>query len=171
MPSYCFTDAFILLLPCFALQQCYYHHRWWYYPTRSITKHLGVHSIRKRNVQTWFLSNRKKRAKCYVAIFITNTSENVVWVANREHPFPNPSALLTMDPDGNLVISDCGLLHLVTNTTSRGNDAYAKLLDTCNLLYAQTGPLMFCGKALTIPQIFFCPEWSLKLKVLMTILS
>jgi hypothetical protein len=42
-----------------------------------------------------------------------------------------------MDPDGNLVISDGGLLHLVTNTTSsRGNDhdAYAKLLDTGNLI-------------------------------------
>ncbi|XP_059442193.1 G-type lectin S-receptor-like serine/threonine-protein kinase SD1-13 [Corylus avellana] len=76
----------------------------------------------------------EKRAKYYVAIFITNTSENVVWVANRENPFPNPSALLTMDPDGNLVISDGGLLHLVTNTTSRGNDAYAKLLDTGNLI-------------------------------------
>jgi hypothetical protein len=71
--------------------------------------------------------------KYYVAIFNSNATENVVLVANREHPFPNPSAVLTFDPDGNLVISDGRLLHVLTNT-SGGNDTYARLLDTGNLI-------------------------------------
>lgn len=71
--------------------------------------------------------------KYYVAIFNSNATENVEWVANREHPFPNPSAVLTFDPDGNLVISDGRLLHVLTNN-SGGNDTYAWLLDTGNLI-------------------------------------
>jgi hypothetical protein len=58
---------------------------------------------------------------------------DVVWVANREHPFPNSSAVLTFNQDGNLVISDGSLLYVLTNT-SGGNDTYAKLLDTGNLI-------------------------------------
>jgi hypothetical protein len=57
----------------------------------------------------------------------------IVWVANREHPFPNSSAVLTFNQDGNLVISDGSLLYVMTNT-SGGNDTYAKLLDTGNLI-------------------------------------
>jgi len=68
-----------------------------------------------------------------VAIFYSNTTENVAVIANRDHPFPNPSAVLTFDPDGNLVISDGRLLHVLTNT-SGGNDTYARLLDTGNLI-------------------------------------
>jgi hypothetical protein len=71
--------------------------------------------------------------KYYVAIFNSNATEKVKWVANREHPFPNPSVVRTFDPDGNLVISDGRLLHVLTNT-SGGNDTYARLLDTGNLI-------------------------------------
>jgi hypothetical protein len=71
--------------------------------------------------------------KYYVATFYSNTTENVAVIANREHPFPNPSAVLTFDPDGNLVISDGRLLHVLTNT-SGGNDTYARLLDTGNFI-------------------------------------
>jgi hypothetical protein len=69
-----------------------------------------------------------------VGIRYYNVSEgNVVWVANREHPLPNSSAVLTFNPDGNLVISGGRLLYALTNT-SGGNDTYARLLDTGNLV-------------------------------------
>jgi hypothetical protein len=59
---------------------------------------------------------------------------DIVWVANREHPFPYSfAAVLTFNQDGNLVISDGSLLYVMTNT-SGGNDTYAKLLDTGNLI-------------------------------------
>jgi hypothetical protein len=61
------------------------------------------------------------------------SDRNVLWVANREKPFPNSSAVLTLNPDGNLVISDGSLSYVVTNT-SGGNDTYARLLDTGNLV-------------------------------------
>ncbi|KAE8125447.1 hypothetical protein FH972_020254 [Carpinus fangiana] len=57
------------------------------------------------------------------------SNDDIVWVANREHPFPNSSVILTFNSDGNLVISDGRSLHVLTNT-SGGNDTYAKLLDT-----------------------------------------
>jgi hypothetical protein len=70
----------------------------------------------------------------YVGIRYYNVpGANVVWVASREHPFPNSSAVLTFNKDGNLVISDGSLLYFMTNT-SGGNDTYARLLDTGNLV-------------------------------------
>ncbi|XP_062170588.1 G-type lectin S-receptor-like serine/threonine-protein kinase B120 [Alnus glutinosa] len=74
-----------------------------------------------------------ENSKYYVAIFYSNTTENVAVIVNREHPFPNPSAVLTFDLDGNLVISDGRLLHVLTST-SGGNNTYARLLDTGNLI-------------------------------------
>jgi hypothetical protein len=61
-----------------------------FFPTENLTKHYVI---------IW----------CYNA-----SSHNIVWVANREHPFPYSSAVLTFNQDGNLVISDDsdgGLLH------------------------------------------------------------
>jgi hypothetical protein len=80
--------------------------------------------------------------KHYVVIYMNIKYRNIVWVANREHPFPNSSAVLTVDPDGNLVISDGVLLHMVTNT-SGGNDSYARLLDTGNLILTNRASLIF----------------------------
>jgi hypothetical protein len=77
--------------------------------------------------------------KHYVKISFYNISvRSIVWIANREHPFPNSSAVLTFNSDGNLVISDSGFLHLVTNTTSGGKDTYARLLDTGNPILTNT---------------------------------
>ncbi|KAE8125450.1 hypothetical protein FH972_020257 [Carpinus fangiana] len=74
--------------------------------------------------------SQENSAKYHVGISFRHVSDrNVLWVANREKPFPNSSAVLTLKPDGNLVISDGSLLYVVTNT-SGGNDTYARLLDT-----------------------------------------
>ncbi|XP_059442202.1 thaumatin-like protein 1, partial [Corylus avellana] len=64
--------------------------------------------------------------------------DDIVWVANREHPFPNSSAILTFNSDGNLVISDGRLLHVLTHTSSGGKDTYARLLNTGNLVLTNT---------------------------------
>jgi hypothetical protein len=72
--------------------------------------------------------------KYYLGIRYNKVSEqNVVWVANRKYPFPDSSAILTVDPDGNLVISDSSTKSTVANT-STGNGTYAMLLDTGNLI-------------------------------------
>jgi hypothetical protein len=82
-----------------------------------------------------FFSRIDSREYYYMGIRYYNVSgANVVWVANREDPFLNSSAVLTLDPDGNLVISDGKLLDVLTNTTSGGNDTYARLLETGNLV-------------------------------------
>jgi hypothetical protein len=79
--------------------------------------------------------------KYHVGIrFSSAPDRNVVWVANREHPFPNSSAVLSFNPDGNLAIFDGRLLqyHLITNVSSGDNNTYARLLDTGNLILTNT---------------------------------
>jgi hypothetical protein len=71
--------------------------------------------------------------KHYVVIFYTDNTfyvnniryEDVVWVADREHLFPNLSAALTFELDGNLAISDGRSLYLLTNT-SGGNNTFCQ---------------------------------------------
>ena len=72
--------------------------------------------------------------KYYLGIRYKKVSDlNVVWVANRKYPFPDSSAILTVDPDGNLVISDSSTKSTVANT-STGSGTYAMLSDTGNLI-------------------------------------
>ena len=72
--------------------------------------------------------------KYYLGIrFKKVSTQNVVWVANREYPFPNSSAALCLNSDGNLVISDGRMTYMMANT-SAGNGTYAMLLDTGNLI-------------------------------------
>jgi hypothetical protein len=80
-----------------------------------------------------FLEKKTRPSSTWLYLGGTTYTYDIVWVANREHPFPNSSAVLTFNQDGNLVISDGSLLYVVTNT-SGGNDTYAKLLDTGNLI-------------------------------------
>jgi hypothetical protein len=78
--------------------------------------------------------SQENSAKYHLGISFRHVSDrNVLWVANREKPFPNSSAVLNLNLDGNLVISDGSLSYVVTNT-SGGNDTYARLLDTGNLV-------------------------------------
>ncbi|KAK9989082.1 hypothetical protein SO802_029321 [Lithocarpus litseifolius] len=72
--------------------------------------------------------------KYYLAIQFKNVSEqSVVWVANRKYPFPDSTAALNINQDGDLVISDGTMTYAMTNT-SAGNGTYARLLDTGNLI-------------------------------------
>ncbi|KAF3954889.1 hypothetical protein CMV_019824 [Castanea mollissima] len=68
--------------------------------------------------------------KYYLGIRFKNVSEqSVVWVANRKYPFPDSTAVLNINRDGDLVISDGTMTYAMTNT-SAGNGTYAMLLDT-----------------------------------------
>jgi hypothetical protein len=61
--------------------------------------------------------SQENSAKYHLGISFRHVSDrNVLWVANREKPFPNSSAVLNLNPDGNLVISDGSLSYVVTNT-------------------------------------------------------
>ncbi|KAM3693817.1 hypothetical protein ACJW31_07G012900 [Castanea mollissima] len=72
--------------------------------------------------------------KNYLGIRFKNVSEqSVVWVANRQYPFPESTAVLNISRDGDLVISDGTMTYAMTNT-SAGNGTYAMLLDTGNLI-------------------------------------
>jgi hypothetical protein len=85
------------------------------------------------NFELGFFSPQNS-TKYFVGIWYKKVSElNVVWVANREYAFPNSSAVLTLNLDGNLVISDDIMTYMMANT-SAGNSIYAMLLDTGNLI-------------------------------------
>ena len=72
----------------------------------------------------------------YVGIWFKKASrQTVTWVANRNHPIVNSSAVLTISNDGNLVIADGQLSYSVSNISSNGNaTAGATLLDSGNLV-------------------------------------
>ncbi|KAE8125443.1 hypothetical protein FH972_020250 [Carpinus fangiana] len=101
-------------------------------PGRSLNTSEAIVSANGRYELGFF--SPENSTKYYVGIRYYNVSEGiVVWVANREHPLPNSSAVVTFNPDGNLVISGGRSLYALTNT-SGGNDTYARLLDTGNLV-------------------------------------
>uniref|UniRef100_A0A0E0KVN6 non-specific serine/threonine protein kinase n=1 Tax=Oryza punctata TaxID=4537 RepID=A0A0E0KVN6_ORYPU len=74
----------------------------------------------------------------FLGIWYNNISERTyVWVANRNNPITAPSsAMLAIKNNSNLVLSDSkGQIIWTTNSTvNGGNGAYAKLLDSGNLV-------------------------------------
>ncbi|KAG7957767.1 hypothetical protein I3843_11G191800 [Carya illinoinensis] len=99
-------------------------------PSQSLTTTETIVSA-KRKFELGFFSPANS-TRNYVGIWYKKDPRTVVWVANRERPFPNSSAVLTLNPDGNLVISG-GIMQYMVANTSAGNDTYAILLDTGNL--------------------------------------
>ncbi|KAF3453296.1 hypothetical protein FNV43_RR03736 [Rhamnella rubrinervis] len=81
--------------------------------------------------------------KYYMGIWIKNDkSKKVVWVANRNKPFPNASGTLHIGrDDGNLMLSDCvetpTLINKATPATTWNTSA--KLLDSGNLVFSDEG--------------------------------
>ncbi|KAG2682071.1 hypothetical protein I3843_11G174600 [Carya illinoinensis] len=74
--------------------------------------------------------------KYYVGICykeVPDDKHNVVWVANREYPFPNESPVLTFNQDGTLELSDQHMRYSVADT-STSNASSVKLLDNGNLI-------------------------------------
>ncbi|KAG2682430.1 hypothetical protein I3760_11G191100 [Carya illinoinensis] len=99
-------------------------------PSQSLTTTETIVSAKRKFELGFFSPGNSTRN--YVGIWYKKDPRTVVWVANRERPFPNSSAVLTLNPDGNLVISG-GIMQYMVANTSAGNDTYAILLDTGNL--------------------------------------
>ena len=77
-------------------------------PGQSLKKSETIESA-NGNFELRFFSPENS-TKYYMVIRYKNVYEkNIVWVANREYPIPNStieSAVLTLNLEGNLVISD-----------------------------------------------------------------
>ena len=75
-----------------------------------------------------------KSAKYYVGIWYKKISEQtIVWVANRDYSFTNPSVVLTVSTDGNLEILEGKISYKVTSISSNSNTSDT-LLDSGNLV-------------------------------------
>ncbi|KAF7112204.1 hypothetical protein RHSIM_RhsimUnG0256500 [Rhododendron simsii] len=78
--------------------------------------------------------NKSSRRSSYVGIWYKRVSKRtVVWVANRDYPLADSSAVLTIAADGNLVIREGSFSHMLSNIPSSGNTS-ATLLDSGNLV-------------------------------------
>ncbi|XP_039001505.1 receptor-like serine/threonine-protein kinase SD1-6 [Hibiscus syriacus] len=79
-------------------------------------------------------------SKYYVGIWHKVSNRSIVWVANREYPFPGQSLNLSISDDGKLVISDDRTVYDVTGGITNRN-TYAQLLDSGNLALLDHGSL------------------------------
>ncbi|XP_057474294.1 receptor-like serine/threonine-protein kinase SD1-8 [Actinidia eriantha] len=72
----------------------------------------------------------------YVGLWFKKISEQtVVWVANRDYPLTDSSAVLTIGVDGNLVIVEGRISYMINNISSTGGgNTSATLLDSGNLV-------------------------------------
>ncbi|MBA0676094.1 hypothetical protein Goari_017603 [Gossypium aridum] len=71
--------------------------------------------------------------KHYLGIWHKVSNQSIVWVANREYPFPTKFLNLSINGDGKLVISDDKSDYKVTDTTT-SRTTEALLLDSGNLV-------------------------------------
>ncbi|KAK6230449.1 hypothetical protein QUC31_001967 [Theobroma cacao] len=79
-------------------------------------------------------------SKYYVGIWHKASNRSIVWVANKEHPFPSESSVLSINPEGELVISDGRMFYMVTNVKTSRN-THATLLDSGNLVLLNNNTL------------------------------
>ncbi|XP_017985302.1 PREDICTED: receptor-like serine/threonine-protein kinase SD1-6 [Theobroma cacao] len=79
-------------------------------------------------------------SKYYVGIWHKVSNRSIVWVANRDHPFPSESSVLSINTKGKLVISDGRMFYMVTNVKTSRN-TYATLLDSGNLVLLNNNTL------------------------------
>ncbi|KAH7842584.1 hypothetical protein Vadar_006990 [Vaccinium darrowii] len=78
--------------------------------------------------------NENSTVSSYLGVWYKKVSvKTIVWVANRDRPLTNSSAVLTIAADGNLVIQEGRSSYLLSNITSSGNTS-ATLWDTGNLV-------------------------------------
>ncbi|XVF70437.1 hypothetical protein PTKIN_Ptkin11bG0161700 [Pterospermum kingtungense] len=74
-------------------------------------------------------------SKYYLGIWHTVSKLPIVWVANREYPLLSASSNLTINSEGQLVISNGRILYEVTDINTKvNNKTYATLLDSGNLV-------------------------------------
>ncbi|XP_074274088.1 G-type lectin S-receptor-like serine/threonine-protein kinase At1g11300 [Silene latifolia] len=88
-------------------------------PPNSSDRYLGI----------WF--NKKKNS---------DSSLEIVWVANRDNPVKDSSSMLKFSDDGNLqVVDEQSKIYWSSNLSSKANSSVAQLLDTGNLILLTNG--------------------------------
>ncbi|KAL9277146.1 hypothetical protein ACSQ67_025303 [Phaseolus vulgaris] len=81
--------------------------------------------------------NSQKR---YLGLWYRNIPvQKVLWVANRANPINDSSGILTLNPTGNLVLTQNGSVVWHTNTLKQAQNPVAVLLDSGNLLIRNEG--------------------------------
>ncbi|KAK8985741.1 hypothetical protein V6N11_068980 [Hibiscus sabdariffa] len=79
-------------------------------------------------------------SKYYVGIWHKVSNQSIVWVANREYPFPGQSLNLSINDDGKLAISDDKMVYEVSDGITNRN-THAQLLDSGNLVFLDRSSL------------------------------
>ncbi|KAJ7948570.1 Receptor-like kinase [Quillaja saponaria] len=98
----------------------------------------------------------EKNTKFHVGIWFRKVpKDHVVWVANREYAF-HSSAVLTINSEGNLVISDGKLVYFLTNT-SGGSSTSATLFDSGNLVQSNDSSLEVLWQSFNYPTDILLP--------------
>jgi len=88
----------------------------------------------------FFTRVRDNSTKYYVGILynrVPNDKNKIVWVANRDYALETSSAVLTVQPDGNLVVMDGQVTYRI-NKVLNNFSTYAMLLDSGNLILLKT---------------------------------
>ncbi|KAG5551166.1 hypothetical protein RHGRI_009557 [Rhododendron griersonianum] len=102
---------------------------------QSLTTSTSITSSGKEFVLGFFSpGNENSTTSSYLGIWYKRASKKtVVWVANRDNPLTDSTAVLTIAADGNLVIVVGRVSYMLSNISSSGNTS-ATLLDSGNLV-------------------------------------
>jgi len=97
-------------------------------------------------------SNSMRR---YLGIWYHDSSDTVIWVANREAPVPDKAGSLTISADGNLVVVDGANSILWSSNASSlsPNQTVARSSDAGNLQLPLTPPPLCLHRPTTLPQL------------------
>ncbi|KAH7842146.1 hypothetical protein Vadar_001974 [Vaccinium darrowii] len=101
---------------------------------QSVTASTTITSASNKFELGFFTRIEYSTTKSYVGVWYKRVSvQTVVWVANRDHPLTDSSAVLTIAADGNLAILEGRTYYLLSHISSSGNTS-ATLLDSGNLV-------------------------------------
>ncbi|KAF7112202.1 hypothetical protein RHSIM_RhsimUnG0256600 [Rhododendron simsii] len=102
---------------------------------QSLTTSTSITSSGNKFELGFFTPGQENSTKnSYLGVWYKRVlKKTVVWVANRDNPFTDSTAVLTIAADGNLVIVVGRVSYMLSNISSSGNTS-ATLLDSGNLV-------------------------------------
>lgn len=108
----------------------------WYHKSRGINQ--CSYPSQKKFVLRIFTPQGSKFQ--YLGIWYKNTTNTVVWVANRDNPLVNSTGRLTVIKEGSIVLlNGTGEALWSTSPSDFVKESVAQLLDTCNLVLLDSG--------------------------------